>query len=732
MNTDTFFSLMMKIFIKTNLKQIQMKKYILLLLPFLVVSNLLACNPSTQNDPFAGDTTNVILPNQSEAKIGVIVSEILSKYHYRKVPLNDSLSSVILDNYIEALDNNKLYFLASDIKNFEQYRHTLDDDLKSGNLVPAYFIFNVFKKKFEERNEYINKLLEKEFDYSIEEDYQANREDIPWPKDEQELNDAWRKTVKNQALSLKLSGKEWEESTKVLRDRYKNFGKSVQQYTSEEVLQLFLNAFATAVDPHTSYFSPATAENFKTDMSLSLEGIGAQLQSEGDYTKVAEIIAGGPAFKSGLLHKEDKIIGVAQGKEGEVVDVVGWRLPEVVKLIRGPKNTVVRLQIIPSEGGANALPIEISIVRDKVKLEEASAKKKIIHINENEKDYKIGVISIPAFYMDFEGAQKGEKDYKSTTRDVRKLIEELKAENIDGLLVDLSYNGGGSLSEAIELTGLFISDGPVVQIRNSGGSIDVGDDPDPSVVYNGPLAVLTNRFSASASEIFAGAIQDYKRGIIVGEQTYGKGTVQNLVDLDRFFPENSLKDRQTATASNSDGPGQLKMTIAKFYRITGSSTQHRGVTPDIEFPSAFSAEEFGESSQQSALPWDKIRATSFKPINKISEDQIKKVRKNYEQRLETDADLKEFKEDIEEIKRSQKEKMVSLNYETRLKAKEVAEKKAATRKKLSGHIDSLEMETATEKEAKKEKEKEVTKEEASKLKDPYLKESLKVLTQIIG
>ncbi|MDQ3393451.1 MAG: carboxy terminal-processing peptidase [Bacteroidota bacterium] len=700
-----------------------MKRIIVFLLPYFIVTNLLACDTST-NDTFAGDTTNVVMPAKNEAKIGMLVTEILNKHHYRKVPLNDSLSSVIYDNYIKALDNNKLYFTSSDINNFEQYRYTFDEDLKNGNLVPTYFIFNIFKRKFQERSAFINQLLEKEFDFSKEESFQTNRDKLQWAKTEDELNDAWRKTVKNQALSLKLSGKEWEETSKIIRDRYKNLGKSVNQFTSEEVLQLFLNSFAAAVDPHTSYFSPASAEDFKTGMSLSLEGIGAQLQSEGDYTKVADIIAGGPAFKSSLLHKNDKIIGVAQGKQGEIVDVVGWRLPEVVKLIRGPKNTTVRLQILAAEGGADALPIEISLVRDKIKLEEAAAKKKVINIKQNNKDYKLGVISIPTFYMDFEGAQKGEKDYKSTTRDVRRILEELKAENVDGVLVDLSYNGGGSLSEAIDLTGLFIPSGPVVQIRNSSGAIDVGKDQDPGVVYGGPLAVITNRFSASASEIFAGAIQDYKRGVIIGEQTYGKGTVQNLIDLDRFFSDDNLRNNRTATAATFGGPGQLKLTIAKFYRITGSSTQHKGVTPDIELPSAFSAEQFGESSQPGALPWDMIAPTSFKPIGAINDKIIANLKQQYQQRLKTAPELKQFVEDVEEIKKSQQDSLVSLHYDTRKKAREDAEKKSSTRIKLSGGIESLdEAEAAnnTEKPA----------EDPKKIDDPYLRESLKILANLI-
>ncbi|MEO8400162.1 MAG: carboxy terminal-processing peptidase, partial [Ignavibacteriaceae bacterium] len=494
-------------------------------------------------------------------------------------------------------------------------------------------------------------------------------------KDENELNEIWRKRVKNDALSLKLAGKDWKSTSKTLKKRYDNFRKNIVQYSSEDVFQLIMNSYSEALDPHTNYLSPISSDNFKIDMSLSLEGIGAQLQQDDDYTKVNEIIPGGPAFKSNLLHRDDKITGVAQGEEGEMVDVIGWRLTDVVQLIRGPKGTIVRLQILEAEDGPNALPQEIKIVRDKVKLEEQSAKKDVIEIKNDNHAYKLGVISIPKFYADFEAQQKGVKDYKSTTRDVKNLIGELKKENVDGLIIDLRNNGGGALNEAIDLTGLFIKDGPVVQVKSADGKVDVGDDPDPQIYYEGPLAVLVNRFSASASEIFTGAIQDYGRGIIIGEQTYGKGTVQNLIDLNRVIPNQQEK------------MGQLKLTIAKYYRINGGSTQNKGVIPDIGFPSAFDSKDFGESSEPSALPWDQINSTQFKPyadISKLIPILLQKHKERFEKSLEFDY----LNEDIEEYKQSREKQFVSLNEEVRRKEKDELEEKRFQRenerRKLKG------------------------------------------------
>jgi len=571
--------------------------------------------------------------------------------------LDDSLSGVIFDRYLKTLDGAKSYFTASDINDLEKYRYSFDDNINEGNLEPAYKIFNLFRDRLRERIKFIDKLLDNEFDYTQDEVLIVDRENSTWAADNAELNELWRKRIKNDALSRKLNGETWDKIASNLKKRYQNFERTIIQYNSEDVFQLVMNAYTESIDPHSNYLSPITSDNFKIDMTRSLEGIGAQLQTEDEYTKVAEIIVGGPAHKAGELKRDDRIIGVAQGEDGEMADVIGKKINDVVSLIRGKKGTTVRLQILPAADGVNAVPKEIIIVRERIKLEEQSAKKEIINIENRSVNYSLGVISIPAFYLDYEGQQKGLKDFKTTTGDVRKLLKELKEEKVDGVIIDLRNNGGGSLNEAIELTGLFIKDGPVVQVKNSDGVVDVADDPDPDEVYSGPLAVLVNRFSASASEIFAGAIQDYQRGIIIGEQTFGKGTVQNLIDLNRLMRRNDQK------------MGQVKLTIAKYYRITGGSTQHLGVVPHIEFPSAFDAKEFGESAQSNALPWDQIAAADYKLAGQI-ESLLQVLLNNHNQRMAQSAEYSYLIEDINEYKEQREKKTISLNEEVRKKEKE--------------------------------------------------------------
>jgi carboxyl-terminal processing protease len=465
---------------------------------------------------------------------------------------------------------------------------------------------------------------------------------------------------------------------------------------------LYMNVFTEAFDPHTNYFLPITSDNFMIGMSQSLEGIGAKLQTENEYTKVAEIIVGGPAYKSKLLFANDKIVGVAQGKDGPWVDVIGWRIDEVVKLIRGPKDTVVRLQVFKADASPGSVPVEIVLVRDKVKIEEQAPKKEVISLLRNNKQYKIGIITVPSFYLDFEGEQQGDPDFKSTTKDVKKLLSELKQENIDGVIVDLRNNGGGSLAEAVNLTGLFIPDGPVVQIRNATGHIEVQKDEDKDLYYDGPLEILINRFSASASEIFSGAIQDYKRGVIIGEQSYGKGTVQNLLDLQRFINSGELEK-----------PGELKMTLAKFYRVNGSSTQLKGVTPDIPLPSAFSAQEYGESSEPSALPWDLIQATKFQPTNFLDNELMNDLLIKHQIRMKTDSEFVDLSLDIEQLKIASQKKEISLNFDQRKIEQQKEDTLQVARTKLTGTISEGDI----PKELKKDIE----------IRDPYLKESLNVI-----
>jgi carboxyl-terminal processing protease len=434
--------------------------------------------------------------------------------------------------------------------------------------------------------------------FDAEETFRTDRKDIPWPHSEAEMQELWRKRLKSNVISLKLADKSLEEIQETLLRRYRNQLKRVQQNSADDAFEIYINSLALSVDPHTQYFSPHRTENFNINMSLSLEGIGAVLRTEDEYTKVVRLIPGGPAERSKLLKPSDRIIGVAQGEAGEMIDIVGWRLDEVVNKIRGPKGTLVRLDIIPVDVSDADQTKTINIVRDKVKLEEQAAKKEIIEVNRDLKRYKIGIIDIPTFYADFKGMHSGNPNYKSTTKDVQKLLLELKQERIDGVIIDLRDNGGGSLQEANTLAGLFIGLGPSVQVKNSKGHIDIIRDQDPQLVYSGPLVVLVNRMSASASEIFAGAIQDYQRGIVIGEQTFGKGTVQSLFPLSK---------------------GQLKVTTAKYYRISGQSTQHKGIIPDLQYPSLYNVEKIGEDSLSGALAWDKINSIPYQTYYKIDE-----------------------------------------------------------------------------------------------------------------
>ncbi|MEQ8473288.1 MAG: carboxy terminal-processing peptidase [Marinoscillum sp.] len=649
------------------------------------------------------DSLKILEPKPEHASETFVIVNLLNRYHYRKSTLNDSLSSVVFENYFEALDPNKSYFLKSDLDYFEKYRNTIDDHLPEGNLEFAYQVFSIYRERSLERMEFVYKLLEKEPDFTSKEKFETDREKLPWASDRNELDKLWVKIVKNQALSYKLSGKEWDYIADALEKRYKRVEKALYQYNSEDVYQAYMNSLTSAYDPHTDYFSPIAKENFQIDMSLSLEGIGAQLTQQLDYTKVADIIPGGPAYKSKMLQKDDKIIGVAQGEDGEFVDVIGWRLDEVVQKIRGPKGSVVRLQILKNSNDINVLPDTLKLVRDKIKLEKSAAKAEIIPITEGNQTYNLGVVTVPSFYINFDEMNKGVKDYKSTTRDVKNLVDSLKLKGIDGLMIDLRYNGGGSLQEAIELTGLFIPQGPVVQVRNTDNSVDVMEDEDKGkVFYDGPLAVLTNRYSASASEIFAGAIQDYKRGIIVGENSFGKGTVQNLIDIGRYMRQEDVE------------LGQLKMTLAKFYRVTGSSTQRIGVSPDIAFPSPYEDEAFGEASRPTALPWDEIATAKFKSTDKISPQMLAKLQKLYSQHLTEDKDLQELVSDIEKAKQLRNETSVSLNFEDRQamqsKEEEVENDLSTTLTPGEVFTDKAHLEKLSE--------------------DPYLKEGLRLLAEL--
>jgi len=614
---------------------------------------------------FAATPTSVgdaqLVPSAKHEKIGELVTEFVQKSHYEHSSVDDELSELVLKGYIESLDGNRMYFLKSDVDAFRKYRHQIDDMVRSEPMDPIFDMFEVYRTRARERLNFALLQLETEPDFTVPEEFEFDREKAPWATTESELDEIWRKRVKNDALGLALTDKEWPEIQETLSKRYSRFLKRMDQIKSDDVFETFMNAFAHTLDPHSSYLSPRSSEEYRIQMSLSYFGIGASLQIEDDYVKVAGIIPGGPAAIDGSLQPEDRITAVAQGEDGELVDVIGWRLDDVVQLIRGPANSVVQLQVLSGNAMPGAPQKTISLVRNQVKLEEQAAKSKIVTIPRDGRDWSIGVIEVPSFYRDYRALSNGDKDYTSTTKDVKKLIEELEEKGIDGLIVDLRNNGGGHLTEATALSGLFIDNGPVVQLRSSNGRISRLDDPDPvpRVAYNGPLAVLVNRYSASASEIFAAAIQDYARGVIIGQQTFGKGTVQNLYSLDQYVRH----------AEDEEGLGQLTLTIGKYYRVTGESTQHRGVNPDIPLPSAIDAELVGESVRESALPWDTIRTARFRAGAPL-DSTIVSLTSNHLSRSKDNPDYRYLLDDIQDVAETRAQTSVSLQMEARKKERE--------------------------------------------------------------
>ena len=622
-------------------------------------------------------------PEPRHESVGELVTEFIQKSHYSHISVDDELSSRVMDRYIESLDGNRMYLMQSDIDFYETYRYQLDDVVRSKPLDPVFEMFSIYQTRVRERLEFALAELESEPDFTVDEEYQFDRSEEPWARTEAELDEIWRKRVKNDVLRLELADKPWEESQELLRKRYKRYLKRINQVKADDVFETFMNAFAHTLDPHSSYLSPRNSEEYRIQMSLSYFGIGASLQLDEDYVQIVNIIPGGPAAIDGKLKPKDRITGVAQGPEGEMVDVIGWRLDDVVDLIRGPANTEVRLQIIPAGALPGSSEKIIALTRDQVKLEEQAAKSDMITVPRDGREWRIGVIEVPSFYRDYRAMSSGDKDYTSTTRDVKRLIAELEEQGIDGLVLDLRGNGGGHLTEATALSGLFIDNGPVVQLRNSNGRISRLDDPDPvaRVAYNGPLTVLVDRFSASASEIFAAAIQDYARGVIIGQQTFGKGTVQNLYSLDQYLkPE--------------DGPGygQLTLTIGKYYRVTGESTQHRGVDPDIELPSLIDIEQFGESVRDSALPWDTIQTTRFRAGEPL-DSTIESLTASQIERAKTDPNFQYLVDRTRDAEELRERKTVSLNYEYRLEEREdelARELKRENERRAALHLEPLE------------------------------------------
>ncbi len=654
-----------------------MKRYTIVALFLLVAGADLAAvdtDQPLQQKPGAGlepDQSLRLEPGMDQRYASNIATRFLTNYHYKRTRLDDELSGQIFDSYLELLDPNRIYFLGSDIEMFERYRHGMDDALRHSDLLSAYEIFNVYVERVQQRVDYARKRVKEPFDFTVDEYYQFDREGEPWAADTAGLDELWRLRVKNDYLRLLLTDKEPEAIVETLVERYDNLERRIRELNNEDVFQFFMNAFAQSIEPHTAYLSPRNSENFEISMKLSLEGIGALLGRESEYTLISSIVPGGPADKDGRLKAGDRITAVGQGGDGKMVDVIGWRIDDVVELIRGPKDTVVRLAVLPEDESVSGPPTIVEIVRNEVKLEEQAAQSEIIEVpvdgGQEGEVMKVGVIDLPVFYLDFNGRAQNLPDYRSSTRDVQRLIGELKDQGVQGIVVDLRNNGGGSLLEATTLTGLFIDKGPVVQVRNSSGRISLEEDIEPGMAWEGPLAVLVNRYSASASEIFAAAIQDYGRGVVIGEPTFGKGTVQSLLDLDDYAP------------ADKPGMGQLKITMAQFFRVNGGSTQSRGVVPDIRFPSAGDPQDYGERSLDNALPWTSIDSARYDPSGDLS--RLVAVADNrYHGRMAGNEEFAWLLSDISEFNEHAEEKSVSLLESVGRQELKEAEDKQAQRK----------------------------------------------------
>lgn len=616
----------------------------------------------------------VLAPLEEQAQAAELSAQFLARFSYRPVPLDDALSTKIMDRFIKSLDPDRMIFLQADIDSFMADSAKIDDAIKQGDLQIPFSIFNRYDQRFVERMNYARNLLKQNFDFTVKEDFPLLRDNSPWLQSEAESNDLWRKRVKGDWLRLKLTGKTDTAIREILDKRYQNLLDRGYTYKSADVFQSFMAAFTNSIDPHTDYFGARASAEFDIAMKLSLVGIGAVLQERNDYTTIRELVPGGPAQLSGKLAVGDRIAGVGQGQDGAIKEVVGMRLDDIVQMIRGAKGSVVRLDILPADAGSEGEHRLISLTRDKISLEKQAAKKSILTIKDGNVTRKIGVITLPAFYEDFEARRNGDKDYRSASRDVAKLLAELKQENADGVLIDLRDNGGGSLSEAINLTGLFIGKGPVVQQRGADGKVEVESDNLPEPAWTGPVDVLINRGSASASEIFAAAIQDYGRGLIVGEPSFGKGTVQSVVDLDQV-------------AHNSKPIfGELKLTIAQFFRVNGGTTQLRGVTPDISLPGFSDLKNFGETSYDNALPWTQIKPVKYKVEGNVTA-RLPQLQSLHDARVRNEPDFQRFVEDIAQLKALREKGFVSLNEAERRNELAVEANRLKERKKINDGLD---------------------------------------------
>ena len=626
------------------------KLIILLLLAFFI--------PITLSNDLPDHVPSLLKNNPEHSHLLRLVAAISEQGHFSKKKISNESSHLILKNYLNTLDSQKIYFTQSDINYFQRYRYKIDDALKNGNLEPIFDIFRIYRLRVQQRIEYSIKIINSTNSFLVDDEYDFSRENVKWQKDVSILDTSWEKKSKNDLLSILLAGQEINTAKKTLNKRYQKFLSRINNYDSNDVIDIFLNSYVHFLDPHSNYLNPNRAEEYEIQTTLSYQGIGARLELSDDYVQIQSIIPGSPAFKNGELKPLDKIIGVLDNESNDLIDVIGWELDEVVKLIRGPKNTDVTLQILPTGSNPDGNPYLLTLERDEVELEQQAASSYIETINNAQGTYSIGIIKVPSFYQDFTARRRGDKDYRSTTLDVKKIVENLVDIGIDALTIDLRGNSGGLLDEAASLTGLFINDGPLVQLKSTNEKIDVIEDPIPGSIYDGPMVVLIDRFSASASEIFAGAIQDYRRGIIIGQKTYGKGSVQSLYPLDRYSRFTSKK-----------GFGQLTLTIAKYYRVTGAGTQNKGVIPDIVLPSFIDEKLIGEETKINSLPWDKIPSLEFNTNNSLKEP-IHFIENNFKSRSENNLPFDYLKEDIKRSFEQRENSIVSLNIETRTASRE--------------------------------------------------------------
>lgn len=636
------------------------KKHLWIVLAFVTAAHAASLNPATPSRP-------ELKPEQQQALAAHLASKVLTRHHYKAMPLDDAMSEKAFDNFLKSIDSEKVFFVQADIDRLNRYRTVLDDAIIKENLTIPFAIFNLYAQRVVERFAYARSLLKDGFDFQQQESYQYAREKEPWLKSEAEMRELWRKRVKNDWLRLKLAGKDDESTRGVLDRRYENVQRRIGRIKSEDVFQAFMNAYTTAIEPHTGYLGRRATQGFDISMKLSLVGIGAVLAEKDDYTTIRELLPGGPAILSGQLKVGDRILGVAQGEQGVMTDVLGWRLDDTVALIRGTADTVVLLEVLPADAGPDGKHKLVSLVRKKITLEDQAAKKSVLSVTDGDVTRQVGVISLPSFYEDFEARQRGERDFRSATRDVARLLGELKQQGIDSVLIDLRNNGGGSLMEAVELTGLFIGKGPVVQQRDAKGRVVTMESRTRAeMVWDGPLGVLINRGSASASEIFAAAIQDYGRGVVMGEPSFGKGTVQTLINLDEVA-KNAMQDL-----------GELKLTVAQFFRINGGTTQLRGVSPDILFPAAIDPEGSGESSFANALPWVQVKAADYLPLGDLK-SLLPSLRARHEARVKNDQEFRNLREDIAEFKVQRKRTQVSLNEAERRRERDAREARLTSR-----------------------------------------------------